>query len=359
VQAERERGTLKGHTLGINRLAFAPQGKALVTASSDHTLKVWDWTRPREATILTRPAGAVMALALAPNGHTLAVSGVGREGGKVVEMWDLANGQGPVLWRGHERAIATMAFSPDSTTLATAGYDKTIILWDVATGKARVLTEKHEAPITSLAFSPGGRLLASAGPKSPVRLWDVAGAEELTTLLGGNGTARCLAFSPDGQTLAAGRSDGTVVLWDVTTGKVKNTLQGPSQAIIALAFSSDGDMLAGGSEDESVTLRDWAKEKTVSATLSGHDGRIGGLGFAPDSKTLMAVVRAKGALAGSVKLWDAGVHLERMSLRGEPYHVSVGAFGRDGRRLVVGTAEGAVMVWDGATDQEVKALERK
>jgi hypothetical protein len=60
-----------------------------------------------------------------------------------------------------------------------------------------------------------------------------------------------------------------------------------------------------------------------------------------------------------VKWWDAGVSLERMTVRAEPYHLACGVFAADGRRLVAGTSDGAVIVWDGASDQALRAAGRK
>jgi WD40 repeat protein len=362
VKTERERATIKGHTSGINRLAFALEDKVLVTGSSDHTLKLWDWKRRPDATILKRPAGAVTALALAPNGTTLAVAGVGREGGKVVEVWDLSKGDELAIWRGHQAAIATMAFSPDGATLATGGHDKTIVLWDVATGQSRALPQKHEGPVLSLAFSRDGKLLASADPgpnPSPIRLWDVARGEEVATPTGGGGAVMCVAFAPDGQTLAASRGDRTVVLWDITTGKVKDTLRGHPQAVAALAFSPDGATLAAGSNDGTVTLWDWANARASAAPLTGHEGPICGLAYAPGGQALTVAVRAKAYAAGSVKWWDAVVSLERVTLRAEQYHLSGAVLAADGRRMVAGTSEGAVIVWEGAGNQAFKVDGRK
>ncbi len=190
-----------------------------------------------------------------------------------------------------------------------------------------------------------------------MRLWDVDSQQEIATLTEGNSAAFCVVFSPDGHTLAAGCSDRTVVLWDVATGRVKDILRGHSAAVIALAFSPDGATLAAGCNDGNVTVWDWANSR--ASVLTGHEGPVSGLTIAPDGQTLAAVVRANAASAGSVKLWDPGLCVERMTLRAETYHVSSGVLAAGGRRLVAGTSDGGVIVWDAATDQELKARGRR
>ncbi|MEU4462691.1 hypothetical protein AB0G20_03035 [Streptomyces sp. NPDC024017] len=62
-----------------------------------------------------------------------------------------------------------MAFSPDSTQLATGSEDRAARVWD--TTNARLVCRMfHEDPVLSLAFSPDGTYLAS-GTQRAVRVW--------------------------------------------------------------------------------------------------------------------------------------------------------------------------------------------
>ena len=116
--------------------------------------------------------------------------------------------------------------------------------------------------IASIAFSPDGTRLASARGKSyydntsTVILWDVLKGKKIKELVVHNFNACSVAFSPNGKILACGLDDGTVRLWNVQTDQIR-VLAGHTEAVYALAFSADGNLLASGSND--MTIRLWGR----------------------------------------------------------------------------------------------------
>ena len=101
----------------------------------------------------------------------------------------------------HDSTVAMIAFSPDSTRLATASTDKIVRVWDLAS--AREMTRlPHDSTVAMIAFSPDSTWLATASTDHMVRVWDLASAQEISHMPHG----RIRVFSPDGTdspTLAA------------------------------------------------------------------------------------------------------------------------------------------------------------
>jgi WD40 repeat protein len=108
-----------------------------------------------------------------------------------------------------------VALSPDGTTIAAADGNNAVDLWDVATHKQiGIPLPGADGAATTLAFSPDSHTLAVLG-NGTIRLWDVATSQQIGGALTGPGGTTALTFSPDGRTLVTGDGDGAVQLWNV------------------------------------------------------------------------------------------------------------------------------------------------
>jgi WD40 repeat protein len=122
--------TLKGHTSWVNSLAWTMDGKTLISASSDCSIRTWDtktWKQIRVA-VLDERMSFINALAISPNGRVLASASYD----KTVRLWNLEDGQPINLPLQHVKEVTCVSFSVDGKTLATGCHDHNAYLWDVA-----------------------------------------------------------------------------------------------------------------------------------------------------------------------------------------------------------------------------------
>ncbi len=95
----------------------------------------------------------------------------------------------------------------------------TLRLWDAATWALLHTLAGHDSEVTSVAFSADSSRIASSSGDHTVRLWDAFTGEHLATLVGHGSSVTSVAFSGDGRRIASVSHDGTVRLWDTTTGQ--------------------------------------------------------------------------------------------------------------------------------------------
>jgi WD40 repeat protein/transcriptional regulator with XRE-family HTH domain len=309
------------------------------------------WAAPH-ATVVTSSADLTAALALSPDGRTLATTTRNR----LIHLWDVTNPWQPRIlatMAGHSDVIFSAAFSPDGRLLATGSQDRTVQLWDVVNRhepRALGTIHGHTDTVESVAFAPSGAVLATAGHDRTARLWNVVDPLRPTAL----GVIRelsdavhAVAFSPQGHTLATVSRDGTVQLWDVVDGsspRFLSTLSGHTE--LTVGFGQDGHLLVTAGQDRTVRLWDVAdpRKASVVATLSGHDDTIRVLALSVDGHTL--------ATAGddrTIRLWDVTDPHQPSAisvLTGHTDSITSLVFTGDGHTLASASVDNTVRLWE-------------
>jgi WD40 repeat protein/tRNA A-37 threonylcarbamoyl transferase component Bud32 len=277
--------------------AFSPDGKLLATGSQDRRLCIWDTaSRQLHAEPVTH-GNTVVAVAFSADGNWMACTAAVGPGPQKVsfakqkalgQLWNVRTHerQGPAL--PHDRLIWSLSFHPDSQTLATCSWDKTVRLWDVATGtlKKPLFRNAEQIPMGS-SFSPDGRYLVIGTGQGNIRLWQPETDHVTTWPAGHKGAIPSVTFNRDGSMLATASWDTTARLWTFPEGKMHGLpLAHPGQ-VKAVAFRPDGTLLATACEDGLVRL--WNPYTgLLSAPPLKHPGGVLAVAFHPDGTRLVS-----------------------------------------------------------------------
>jgi WD40 repeat protein len=363
------------HTLdtpGKGLLAFTPDGRTLLTAREDctreegHAFSRWEvatGTKLKSWELPTRGGYAFFHLSTDSRFVFVSRTSPADSG---VRVYDAETGEEQFRPRGHGGAVLNVAISPDGRTLASGSADRTARLWDLSRKDEgrRMKDESEHGPrpassfilhpssfpfrtlpdhtdsVCSLAFSPDGKLLASGGLDGLLLLWETASGQKVHELAGYSPRNSLLAFSPDGTTVAAGGEDGSINFWDVTSGEPRESLRGHTGPVRAVAYSPDGRTLASAGSDKTVRWIDLASRRSLQV-FQGNTS-FTHLAFSPDGRTLAAVGDAP---EKTVRLWDVEAKRER-TLAGHSDAVIGVAFHPAGRLLATASVDGTARLWD-------------
>ena len=287
-----------GHLAHIFDICFTRDGKRLVSAGEDKTVRVWDLdagltSRTILGSMGSGLEGVIYAMALSPDEKTLAVGGrlAGNRGQACsIRLHDFETGNVIRLLTGHSNVVNDLDFSPDQKHLASASSDGTIRLWDFSGSLDNpAVLRGHEGYIYQARFSPDGRSLVSASDDRTLSLWNVRDGSRTARLSGHQDVVRAAAWSPDGRFIVSGSRDNLIKVWDGKDGRFIKDLVRLDRAPAALEFTPDGKALIAGCEQGagpySVKTLEFPSGRIIDS-FDRHDGEVLAAAVSPDGRMI-------------------------------------------------------------------------
>lgn len=252
LKKKRVRGALRGHELAVNALSVTQNGALLASASSDGTVRIWDLHTEQEITSFDKYQGSLRAIAFAPNSRSLAVANDAN-----VEILDTMSRQRVAILTGHIRLVEAVEYSRDGNWIISGGVDETIRFWDASKNSLVGIVSCPDHCVSALSSSVDG-ILATGGKDHTIRLWDIVSRADLAVLDGHEASIRALAFSARGDYLVSADWDGIMKLWDTATGTIMFSTEAHESAILTVSFSPDEKQVASAGYDQIIKL--WSVE---------------------------------------------------------------------------------------------------
>jgi len=342
------------HTGPLYCLALSGDGRTLVTGAQDNTARLWDVPVPRPVFSIAGHQGAGHGLALTPDGRWL-VSGATDHG---VRLWDLAAVSGTLnaaeltvekvssVRAGHQAEVRCSAFRNDGNQFATGDTSGRIILWSPFLDSPQGEVGLHAGGVTGLAFHANNQHMISSGADGIVRHWQLPPppAREISGISAG---VRDLAMVP-GQNLALlATDDSNVRVFDLNTGQPARDLPKPDQPVTSIALAPDGSLAGIADETGRVRLFNFG-DGAERGTIAGHQGAVRDVVFLPDSRRILTA-----GTDGTARLWT--VPAAPVSLDGHGASIRTMVASRNGQWIATGSDDLNVRVWT-ANGQALRAM---
>ncbi|MCI0683257.1 MAG: hypothetical protein L0Y71_14235 [Gemmataceae bacterium] len=299
--------TLDGHTNGITRLVVSPDGRWLVSASKDRTIRIWDMK------------------AQSTDKATVIVDAKKREkAAKKAGMKELPKAPGATVlvqkadrvFAQHKDWILGLALAKDGKTVVSGDDGGQVYVWSFDTAKVE-REWKVKGWVFALALSPTTSqaliseripLVFDSDRHAAVKIWDAAAIKverDLSPAFKGE-FFETAAFAPDGKLLAIGRAGetekGKIVLLDPATGKKVRELAGHRGGCNDMTFSADGQRLISCGRDTLVRIWNPADGKQVAELGKSRGGQfkdvLHAVSLSPDQRWVAAA-----DMAGMVQVW--------------------------------------------------------
>lgn len=312
---------------GVEQVTVAP-----VTALAGHTGDIYD-------------------LLLLRDGRTLITASAD----ETVRLWNLETGALLRTLDQHSNVVKALAVTPDQAILVTTGDDRSLRFWALPDGQPLgSLDNAHAIPMTTVEVSHNGRILASADGGGTIKLWpliDSQGALNLeamtadgpTHTLQANGTINDFRFTRDDGVLASGGRG--LQLWDIDDLRHDPTapipppidLEGHTSFVNRVDVSDDNKTLISASADRTVRLWNLANQSST-AILEGHQSYVNTLRL--DGPRLWSADADK-----TILIWDLQQQAHTQTMTGFATDIWRFTVLPNGHIVTIGGEQPLVRVW--------------
>ncbi|HTG36321.1 MAG TPA: DUF4365 domain-containing protein [Thermoanaerobaculia bacterium] len=237
--ASKEWQILYMHKGSINGISISRDGRYLLSASEDGTIKLFDLSRMALVRVFATRGKPAKSVSLLPNG--LDVFSLWDSPGHDAELRDLASGS--CIWKAEtSHGKQTSTFVSLDGKMGVSGSGTLMQFWNMRSGKCFHSIVGHSATINMIDITSDGNYAVSCSNDRTIKIWNFHEKSCLGSLEGHEGTVDTIAISPDGSIIAsASAQDRSVRLWNFSSGSCLKVLTYGVYSILKnVAFAQDG-----------------------------------------------------------------------------------------------------------------------
>jgi WD40 repeat protein len=371
---------LVGHTNDIATASFARQGRQVVTAGIDGTVRVQDVEAGEEMVgVLRGPPAGIAIARFSPDGrHIVTARGYPPENKAWddKDKWEARETASARVWSSSTwREVARLRRMPTLDATTRHYFLRAVEQACISPDGSRVLTLSND----SAGTRQRGKGKAEPVPFTPLRIHDSASGKELVAPTGLQEQFQAASFSPNGrfflavakgpvqQTVATdtgarstfrfssdmSRKEPTILIFEAASGKLLRRI-GPREVTMEPVWSADSQRLfVFNIHEGDGQILDVATGEQVGVLERGSASA--GL-LDPTGERLVGYVNVHNPQAGFGSVWDARTGRKTASLEGHTEEVYQAVFDATGERIVTASRDGTARVWDAASGETLLVL---
>lgn len=336
--------TLKNHSANFTSLVLDGDAEYLGVMGIGEPFELFNVGH--ETRTLKGYSSGILTQANSPDGQLTARST--QDVGGQIELLDRQTGEQICLLTGHKAAVQSLAFSPDSQTLASKSAED-FKLWEVGTNR-ETYSDSQSLPTyyPTVAFTQANNnsnsvLVSSDFWGELICRYAVPGEENdeetWNSSSGGSYYPSYVTSSADGKVMARRYDEQLIIqMWNLQTGEELGIVNLDAGYGYPLALSATGDILAAGCRGK-ISLWD-VRKNTIIYNFTPHSGCINQIVFSPDDKML-----ASGGRDCIINLWDLQTNREIKTLQGYSC-IQALAFSPLEAILASASQDGTIRLWD-------------
>lgn len=196
--------------------------------------------------------------------------------------------------------VSALAFSPDGTEIAVAGFNE-VTVWNSTNGVLLRRLGNLPERILSLEWRTNGIAVAGGSPGrgGEAVIVDGVSGNLKVALVSAADAIPVIRFSPRGISVAVGGTDGIVTIFDSATGARIKTLPAHADWVMSLEWSEDGNRIVSASRDRTARVAD-VNSGEGAASFTEHGAPVWAAVLEPDGKRVWSTGRDK-----NIRIWDA------------------------------------------------------
>lgn len=289
--------SIQAHRGYVFYVAFSRDLSMMASGGADNAVRIWNTRDWSERMTIPEEYHEMWGVPLdySPDGKYLAIGAF-----DTLKVLAVSENYREVAARNiRDRGIQSVAFSPVSNYVVSAGVDGVLTVWSVPELSNVGSVKAHSSEVWSVCVSPDGKYAVTGGEDSTFKIWSIPDLKEVKTVKFHTLPVEYVRFSHNGKMVLAASADSTISVWKWGDYNAPyRLLRGHMGSVLTAEFYINDELIFSGGDDDSIYAYDISGGDIVYQ-LKEHFGDVMTIAFSPDGKWM-----ATGSRDRTVKVWS-------------------------------------------------------